>query len=127
VKITPVRFTYDVAAMRRFLEVLGLRSTLTSDSGSWVSLEGSGGGVGLHSVETAASPQQPGNTGLSFSTDEDLDVLAARLAEAGFPATVVDEAFGRVLHVEDPDGLELQVHAEMTDLYGYSAVGHEAG
>jgi predicted enzyme related to lactoylglutathione lyase len=119
-RITPVRFTHDVAAMRRFLEALGLTSTLASDGGSWVSLEGSGGGVGLHSVATAESEQSPGNTGLSFSTDEELDTVAARLESAGFPASVVDEAFGRVLIVTDPDGQEIQVHAEMTDLHGYT-------
>ena len=35
-RIRPVRFTNDVAAMRRFLEALGLRARIASDQGGWV-------------------------------------------------------------------------------------------
>ncbi|MEW1957754.1 VOC family protein [Kineococcus sp. NPDC059986] len=122
-KVTPVRFTNDLVAMRRFLVALGLTSTLSSDSGNWMSLEGSGGEVGLHSVDSAANPQKAGSTGLSFTTDEPLETVARRLDAAGFPAVVVDEAFGRVLQVTDPDGQEIEVHATMTDLHGYSEGG----
>ncbi|MEZ0493910.1 VOC family protein [Kineococcus sp. TBRC 1896] len=116
-KVTPVRFTRDVAAMRRFLSALGLAGTQSSEDGSWVSLEAAGGGeVGLHDVATAAAPREAGTTDLAFSTTEPLETVAARLQDAGFPARVD----GRVLHVTDPDERDVQVHGAELDLHGYS-------
>ncbi|MEZ0164883.1 VOC family protein [Kineococcus sp. LSe6-4] len=116
-KVTPVRFTGDVAAMRRFLVALGLTSTSSSPEGSWVSLEAAGGGeVGLHDTGTAATPHEAGTTDLAFATTEPLETVAARLQEAGFPARID----GRVLHVTDPDGRDVQVHGTELDLHGYS-------
>lgn len=120
-KVTPVRFTQDVAAMRRFLVALGLTSTSSSEDGSWVSLEAAGGGeVGLHSTATANSATPVGSTELAFSTNEPLEAVAARLQEAGFDSRVVEEPYGRVLHVTDPDGREVEVQGTTTDLHGYS-------
>ena len=120
-RVTPVRFTTDVAAMRRFCVALGLEAELSSESGDWVSLRGTGGGVGLHSVATAETPRAPGGSELSFEADEPLEALQARLEQAGFESTIVDESFGRSLRTIDPDGVEVQVFEPQTDLYGYRA------
>ena len=118
-KVFPVRFTDDPAAMRRFLEALGLTTTLASDGGGWVALDGSGGGVGLHAASTAEHPRSPGETELSFESDEPLENVQARLAAAGFPSEIIDESFGRSLRVVDPDGQAFQINEAMTDEYGY--------
>jgi LDH2 family malate/lactate/ureidoglycolate dehydrogenase len=121
VKVTPVRFTQDVPAMRRFLVALGLTSTSSSADGGWVSLEAAGGGeVGLHSTATATTATPAGSTELAFSTNEPLEVVARRLQDAGFDSHVVEEPYGRVLRVTDPDGRELEVQGTAVDLHGYS-------
>lgn len=119
-RVVPVRFTADPAAMRRFLEALGLATTVQSDSGGWIALEGSGGGIGLHADTAADEPRSPGATDLSFESDEPLETVQARLATSGFDAAIIDESFGRSLHVVDPDGVTVQVNEAMRDDYGYS-------
>jgi hypothetical protein len=118
-KVFPVRFTDDPAAMRRFLEALGLTTTLQSDGGGWIALEGAGGGVGLHDASATESPRSPGETSLSFESDEPLEQVQERLAAAGFPSDIIDESFGRSLRVVDPDGQAFQINEAMTDDYGY--------
>jgi len=119
-RVVPVRFTADPAAMRRFLEALGLATTLQSDGGGWVALEGSGGGVGLHADASSDEPHSPGATDLSFESDEPLEAVQTRLAAAGFDAEIIDESFGRSLRVVDPDGVTVQVNEAMRDDYGYT-------
>src|SRR3954468_10809790 len=54
VRVRPVRFTNDITAMRRFLEVLGLRPRITGASGTWVAFTAPPGGmVGLHDAAAA--------------------------------------------------------------------------
>ena len=119
-RVVPVRFTADPAAMRRFLEALGLATTVQADSGGWVALDGSGGGVGLHAVASADDPRSPGHTDLSFESDEPLEAVRSRLAAAGFEADIIDESFGRSLRVVDPDGVTVQVNEAMRDDHGYT-------
>jgi hypothetical protein len=119
-KVFPVRYTDDAAAMRRFLEALGLRSTIASDSGGWVALESAAGGVGLHAAALTDQPRSPGETDLSFESEEPLEAVQERLAVAGFPSDIVDESFGRSLRVIDPDGVAVQVNEAMSDDYGFS-------
>lgn len=120
-RVMPVRYTDDPVRMRLFLEALGLRMTVASDSGGWIALEGSGGGVGLHEASSSSGRAMPGGADLSFESDEKLEHVAARLAAAGYRSDIVDEAFGRSLRVTDPDGVVLQVNETMTDTYGYTA------
>ena len=49
----------------------------------------------------------------------DLETLVSRLVEAGFEASIVDEAYNRTLRVVTPDGDELWVAGPYDDLYGY--------
>ncbi len=121
-KVTPVRYTDDVPAMRAFLEALGLPPQLSSDSGGWVLQRGDGGGVQLHTTAVTERPHQPGDTDLSFESDEPLEEVQARLISAGFTdAHIIDEEFGRSLRLTDPDGRQIHVAEPMSDLYGYQA------
>src|SRR4051794_34422774 len=68
-RVRPVRFTDDVAAMRRFLEALGLRPRIASDNGGWVNfLTKESGGAALHEAATATSGYKVGETSLSFES-----------------------------------------------------------
>src|ERR1700710_1444310 len=104
IKVAPVRYTDDVAGMRRFCEALGLAGDIESDNGSWVALAAPAGGlVGLHEAGQAGRADQQvraGTRDLSFETDEPLEALRDRLATAGFGAVIIDETFGRSLRVE---------------------------
>jgi hypothetical protein len=71
-----------------------------------------GGIVMLHTGEP--------RIGLSFEARGDLDALASRLRDAGFEASVVDEAFARTIRIPDPDGGdEVWINGVQDDLHGY--------
>jgi len=108
----PIWFQEDLAEPRAILEALGLRAGISADRGGWVEMLGDGGSVGLHEGEP--------RIGLSFEARGDLDALASRLTDAGFEASVVDEAFARTVRVADPDGgAEVWINGIQDDLHGY--------
>lgn len=122
--IRPLRFTKDVAAMRAFLETLGLRSRIESERGGWVDMLTGSGMVALHDAASSSTGGRPGQTTLSFEADA-IDELEDRLEQTGFvDATVFDEAYGRVLSVTAPDGVVIWVDERSDDLYGYKV--HDA-
>jgi hypothetical protein len=119
VLIRPLRFTADVDAMRAFLEALGLRSRIESERGGWVDMLTGRGMVALHDAAGSAMGGRPGQTSLTFEADE-IDELKNRTEEAGFAdATIWDEAYGRVLSITGPGGVELWIDERSKDLYGY--------
>jgi len=119
VVVRPLRFTDDVAGMRAFLETLGLRSRIESESGVWVDMVAGRGMFALHNAARSDIGAKPGHTGLAFEAD-DIDELKERLEAAGYPeATVFDEAFGRVLSVTGPDDSKIWIDERPKDLYGY--------
>ena len=123
VSVQPIWFQDDIPEARGILEALGMRATIAADSDGWLEMHADGGGsVGLHSVSGRA--EGAGSSfGLSFLARGDLDALCARVNDAGFSASVVDEAWTRTIRVEDPDGgLEIWISAVQDDLYGYRRV-----
>ncbi|HLV59146.1 MAG TPA: VOC family protein [Natronosporangium sp.] len=120
-KVRPLRFTDDVPAMRRFLEALGLVPRISSQDGGWVSFTSPGEGMAaLHSAAGSDRGHRAGETTLSFEADEPLEAVRDRLHAAGFTdAHIIDEAYGRALIVTDPDGVEIVIDEEPTDLYGF--------
>ncbi|MFC0625143.1 VOC family protein [Kribbella deserti] len=117
--LRPLRFSDDVEAMRRFLELLGLRSRIELERGGWIDMPAGAGMVALHDAATSSTGGRPGQTTLSFEAD-DIDELAERLRAAGHEdATVWDEAYGRVLRVEGPGAVSVWVDERSDDLYGY--------
>ncbi|HUA27547.1 MAG TPA: VOC family protein [Streptosporangiaceae bacterium] len=116
-KVMPIRYVANMAAATRFYAALGLVEGDSSRSGNWMELNGSGGTLALHTARTAEQ-DVPGRVELSFETQEPLEALAERLTAAGFePEAIVDESFGRSLHVMDPDGVLVQVNEHDRDLY----------
>ncbi len=122
VTVRPIRFTDHVEQMRSFLQVLGLRPRIESLGAGWVDLVGETGLVAVHEAATSDGGHPGGTTLLSFEC-ADAEALADRLRRRGFDdATVVDDAYGRALHVTDPDGALVVADQVQDDLYGYRAV-----
>ncbi|WP_300269265.1 hypothetical protein [Microbacterium sp.] len=115
ISVQPLWFQADLAEPRAILEELGLHAGIASDGGGWIELQAAAGSVGLHAGEP--------KIGLSFEARGDLDALAARLREAGFAASVVDEAFARTIRIPDPDGVaEIWINGVQDDLHGYHRI-----
>lgn len=112
IAVQPIWFQEDLTEPRQILEALGFRGGITADRGGWVEMLGDGGSVGLHEGHP--------RIGLSFEERGDLDAVASRLQDAGFAASVVDEAFTRTVRVADPDGgEEIWINGAQDDLHGY--------
>ncbi|MGM7665519.1 hypothetical protein [Microbacterium sp. A93] len=112
IAVQPTWFQEDLTEPRGILEALGFRAGIVADRGGWVEMLCDGGVVGLHEGEP--------RIGLSFEARGDLDALAVRLRDAGFAASVVDEAFARTVRISDPDGGdEVWINAVQEDLHGY--------
>jgi len=97
-------------AVRFYSEVLGMK--LTNRFGDhWATVEaGKGLTIGLH----PASPQYPapgtrGATMLGLEIDEPIQTVISRLTGQGvqFLGPVVEDAPGRFVHLQDPDGNEI--------------------
>lgn len=116
VAVQPIWFQDDVAEARGILEALGLRASIAADGGGWVEMRAAGGGcVGVHAASTRSEGDGQG-FGLSFEARGDLDALAARLVDAGFQASVIDESYGRTIRIQGP---EVWINGVQHDLYGY--------
>lgn len=119
VVIRALRFTSDVQAMRVFLETLGLRSRIESESGVWVDLVAGRGMIALHDAARSDTGGESGQTRLTFEA-ADIDQLKDRLEAAEMEdVSIFDEAFGRVLTAKGPDGAGLWIDEGRKDLYGY--------
>jgi catechol 2,3-dioxygenase-like lactoylglutathione lyase family enzyme len=112
-RVLPIRYCADMEASTRFYRTLGLGLGSATRPGSWVELPAAAGILALHKTTEHA-----GDCELAFEADEPLEAVAARLADAGFPAEpIVDESFGRSLRVRDPDGVYVQVNENDRTLY----------
>jgi catechol 2,3-dioxygenase-like lactoylglutathione lyase family enzyme len=113
-KVMPIRYTADVDAALRFYEALGLRAGSESRSRQWAELSANAGMLALHLVEGDGV----GECELAFESEEPLEKVVARLAEAGFaPQSIVDEGFGRSVRVQDPDRAWVQINEHDRELY----------
>lgn len=110
--VLPLWMTDAIERSAAALEAVGATRRISSETGQWVDLTLDDGLVAVHDGSL--------DVVLSFEYNGDVDELAGRLADAGVEARVIDEAYGRSLRVDDPDGgTELWVNERMTDLYGY--------
>jgi hypothetical protein len=96
--VVGVWFTEDTASATQTLRHIGARPRPVPDADETADFTAKNGGVLL--VRPAAGPPR---SGLGFEYDGGLEPLRARLASAGFEATVTEEAFGSTLHVANPD------------------------
>ncbi|MFJ8745207.1 VOC family protein [Embleya sp. NPDC127516] len=106
--VLPIRYVTDVDASRRFYAGLGLafRPELSVDV--WAQLSADAGALGIHDAAVSKG-RPPGTVELGFATDERLEDVAMRLADAGQEFELVDEDFGRSIRVVDPDGVTIQI------------------
>ncbi|WP_037320148.1 VOC family protein [Amycolatopsis orientalis] len=113
-RVMPIRYSPDVAAMTRFYQVLGLRVGSVSRPGGWIEMPAEGGMLALH----RSSGEEAGRCELAFEVGEPLEDIAERLRAAGFePEPPVDEGFGFSMRVQDPDGVWVQLNLYDRDLY----------
>ncbi|NED99417.1 VOC family protein [Phytoactinopolyspora halotolerans] len=116
--LCPYRFSDDPPRMINFLTTLGLARTVSSRSESFAILSGRSGRIAVHSSADSAVGAEPGETRLCFETP-DGDSARTYLTSLGLDATIVDEAYGRYLHVSDWHDLRVGLNEEMKDFYGY--------
>lgn len=113
-RVMPIRYTSDVAAMTRFYQALGLEAGSRDRPGGWIELPADGGMLAIH----RASGADVGRCELAFEAGERLEDVAARLRAAGFaPGPLIDEGFGHSLRVQDPDGVWVQINLYDRELY----------
>lgn len=110
-KILAIRYSIDTTQMRRFYSTLGLSFNEETASDDWSEMHGSGGYVAVHSRRTDNLPRH--DVELSLEADEPLEEIQKRLIDAGFNSgEIVSEDFGRSLHIEDPEGMFLQINGQ---------------
>lgn len=113
----PLLKTTEVKANIEVLTSLGLTLRVQSNSGTYTDFAADGV-VALHNREISEPDRGPW-VELSFE-HPNLDALASLLESAGFKSVIVDEAYGRSLHVKVGDE-QAWVNETQTDLYGYTA------
>lgn len=96
--VVAVWFTEDPAAAAETLRSIGARFRPVPDDDETADFTAKNGGVLMVRPGSGAA-----RSGLGFEYDGDLDALHARLAAAGHGASLTEEAFGRSLHVANPD------------------------
>lgn len=107
-RLQPIVYTTDPAvAVDWYATVLGIKPSYQSDV--WTSFETDGATLGIHRVD---SLPDRGRVELSLVTAEPLEAVELRLADHGIEPSrgIADEAFGRSLLLEDPDGTPLQIN-----------------
>jgi hypothetical protein len=115
-RVVPIRYSLDVAAMTRFYQALGLQVGDGVTSWRWIELPAEGGMLAIH---RAPGEEDVGRCELAFEVSERLEDVAARLVAAGFePGPLIDEGFGQSLRVQDPDdGVWVQINLYDRELY----------
>lgn len=114
-RVSPYRFTDRAVEVRRFLQAIGLRPTITKDS--FVVLRGTMGMVTVHPLSGADTVNEMTT---SFALEiGDARAAAEALTLAGLPARWWDEAYGRRAAVAGP-GMEISIVEPMSDFYGYT-------
>jgi hypothetical protein len=117
IRLAPVYFTADIARTGDFLAALGFAVEAEHRKGNWAELTAPGALLCLHGGQSDTG-HGPGQTELSFESDEDPEAVAERLAGAGFgDAVVLDENFGQILRVTGPDGRTVQINFSDRTLY----------
>jgi hypothetical protein len=96
--VVGVWFTEDAPAAAGTLRSIGARFRPVPDDDDTADFTAKNGGVLMVRIGSG-----PARAGLGFEYDGDLDVLRSRLTAAGHNVGMTEEAFGRSLHVANPD------------------------
>ena len=100
--VVEVWFTPDAAAAAQTLRNLGARLRPAPDDDETADFTAKNGGVLMVRPANGAA-----RSGLGFEYTGDLAALHDRLAAAGHRVTLTEDAFGRTLHVANPDAADL--------------------
>ena len=100
--VVEVWFTPDAAAAAQTLRNMGARLRPSPDDDETADFTAKNGGVLMVRPATGAP-----RSSLGFEYTGDLPALADRLAAAGHRVSMTEEAFGRSLHVANPDAADL--------------------
>ena len=100
--VVEVWFTPDAAAAAETLRNMGARLRPAPDDDETADFTAKNGGVLMVRPASGAA-----RTGLGFEYTGDLAGLRDRLAAAGHRVSLTEEAFGRTLHVANPDAADL--------------------
>jgi hypothetical protein len=100
--VVEVWFTPDAAAAAQTLRNMGARLRPSPDDDETADFTAKNGGVLM--VRPASGGAR---SGLGFEYTGDLSALRDRLAAAGHQVSMTEEAFGRSLHVANPDAADL--------------------
>ena len=107
--VMPIVYVRDMDESMSFYTRLGFETEFRSPS--WTQLKaGNGATLALH----AASGEAVGTVELAMVAEEPLERIAAEVPVA---RGIADEAFGRSLEVEDPNGLRIQVNEHDRELH----------
>ncbi|WP_146077019.1 VOC family protein [Rathayibacter rathayi] len=110
-----VKFAKDNDLSDNFYRAIGLIPGYSTESREWIELEAEGGKVALHSARSADHDVAPGAIELSFESEEELEIVQARMRTAGFDSgKIAAEPFGRSLRIIDPDGTAVQINESIT-------------
>ncbi len=100
--VVEVWFTPDAAAAAQTLRNMGARLRPAPDADETADFTAKNGGVLMVRPASGAA-----RSGLGFEYTGDLAALRDRLAAAGHQVSLTEEAFGRTLHVANPDAVDL--------------------
>ena len=100
--VVEVWFTPDAAAAAQTLRNMGARLRPAPDADETADFTAKNGGVLMVRPASGAA-----RSGLGFEYTGDLAALRDRLAAAGHQVSLTEEAFGRTLHVANPDAADL--------------------
>lgn len=96
--VVAVWFSSDATAAAATLRHIGGRPRPVPDNDNTADFTTKNGGVLIARVSDG-----PSHSGLGFEYAGDLETLRDRLSAAGYETRITEEAFGRTLHVPNPD------------------------
>ena len=110
-------YTPDVERAADFYQRLGFTLRRRNRNGGWTELEFGTLLLFLHSTQSL--PAVSKRLEFGFEAQQPLEQLAAQLLQSGvtISAEIVDEGFGRVLQLADPDGNVLTIVEHEPELY----------
>lgn len=113
--LMPIVYVRSMANALRFYQVLGL--TIRHEGDTWSELSLGDAVLALHRGDPKTSGASP--MGLAFVSHGPLESLTERLRQSGIdqPLEMVDEAYGRSVRMQDPDGLPIQINEHDPDLH----------
>ena len=114
---TVMLFCLDVPRSLAFYTGLGFTQRRSQRTGGWAELEWGTFVLNLH--ESVAPLPPTGRIQLGFEVEAGLDELVERLRPTGLygELSILDESFGRIVHLQDPDGNTLSIVQYEPELY----------